>query len=64
MTPLRDRKCVQCPARLAMVLRREHEDVRLSRFLMGDAATYAFTNQTTADGYDNRENSVTIRADP
>ena len=41
--------------RLAMALQREHEDVRLSLFLMGDAVTCALTSQTTADGYYNIE---------
>jgi uncharacterized protein involved in oxidation of intracellular sulfur len=41
--------------RLAMALQREHADVELRIFLLGDAVTCALPKQTTPQGYYNLE---------
>lgn len=41
--------------RMAMALQKEHPDVEIRIFLMGDAVTCALPNQTTPQGYYNIE---------
>jgi uncharacterized protein involved in oxidation of intracellular sulfur len=41
--------------RLAMTLQKEHSDVEVRIFLMGDAITCALPNQSTPNGYYNLE---------
>ncbi len=44
--------------RLAMALQREHQDVEVRLFLLGDAVTCALPHQETPQGYYNVERMV------
>lgn len=46
--------------RLAMTLQKEHEEVEVKMFLIGDAVTCGLPNQKTPDGYYNLEGMLKL----